>query len=61
MPRSHNHLWREVFWCATERVWLLTILLHDFGQSKVSEHDVAVVIQQNIFWLQVTVDDVAFM
>ena len=61
MSRAYDHLRREVLRRAAERVRLLAILLHDLSKTKVSKHDVAIVIQKDILWLQITIDDVAFV
>ena len=58
MSTTDDHLWGEVLGCATEAVRLLPVLLHDLGEAEVGEHDVPVIIQQNVFWLQIAVDDI---
>ena len=61
VSRPDDHLRGQVLWRTAEGVGLLTILLHDLGQAKVSQHDVTIVVQQNVLRLEITVDDVALV
>lgn len=53
---AHDHLRREILGRAAERVRLLTVSLHNLGQTEVSQHNVAVVVQKNVLWLEIAVD-----
>ena len=58
MSWPNNHLWRQVLRRPTERVWLFCFWFYNLGQTKVSKHDVAILIEQDILRLQVSVEDV---
>ena len=47
---------RQVLWRSTERIGLL-ILLKDLGQPEVGQADVAIFTHENVFWLQISIDD----
>lgn len=61
VARAHDHLWGKILWSATERIGLFSILLHNLGQSEICQHDVAIVVKQNVFWFKIAIDDVAFV
>ena len=46
----------QVFWSTTERVGLL-ILLKNFSETKISEAYITVLAHEDIFWLQISVND----
>ena len=54
-----NHLGRQVLGGAAERVRFHIVgLLHDLSKTKVCQHDVAVVVNENVLRLQIPVDNV---
>lgn len=59
MARANDHLRREILGRAAEGIGLFPALLHDLGKAEVGEHDVAIIVEQDILRLQVSVDDVA--
>lgn len=56
MPFFLQYFWRQVLGCAAERVSLL-VLLQYFRESEICQAHVAVLIEQNILGLEVTVDN----
>lgn len=56
MPLLSQYFWSQILWCSAEGVSLL-ILLEDLGQSKVCQTDVAVFAHEDIFRLQISIDD----
>jgi len=58
VSRADDHFRGEVLGRTAEGVRLLPVLLHDLCQPEVSQHDVAVVVEQDVFRLQVTVYNV---
>jgi hypothetical protein len=59
MTRPTNHLRREVLRRAAERVGLFSVLLNNLGETEISQHDVAVLVEENIFGFQISIDNVA--
>jgi len=58
---SFDHLWRQILRCPTERVTVLCVLVDQGCKSKISKLDVAVSTHQDVFRLEVSVDDPCFM
>mmetsp|Transcript_30181 Transcript_30181/g.79271 ORF Transcript_30181/g.79271 Transcript_30181/m.79271 type:complete len:236 (+) Transcript_30181:1532-2239(+) len=56
--RFLEHLWRKVLWGATEGPRSVLGAHPLLAQSKVSQHDVAILVQQNVFGLEVAVQHV---
>lgn len=50
----HN-LWREIVWSTTQSPCDIGDI---FGEPEIGDLDVAMSVQQQVFWLQVTIDDV---
>jgi len=55
MPSSKQHFWRNVLRSPTESVRLLGLL----RETEVRQHDVALMVKQDVLRLQVSKDDVA--
>lgn len=60
MALAHKNLWAHVLWGATERVGPLSFW-DNFRQSKICNFNMAVNINKNILWLDISVDDVLIM
>jgi hypothetical protein len=58
MPISNKHLGCKILGRPAERVGQLTSFLHELGKSEISHQQVPVVANQNIFWFQITVQNV---
>jgi len=55
--KKSGHL-TQVLRCATERVRLLLALtLLYLGEAEIGKKDVAIIVQKNVLWLQVAVDN----
>lgn len=58
VPPARDDLRRNVLWGAAHAISGLILRVADLGQSKVGELDVPIAIQQDIFGLDVPVDDI---
>ena len=56
MSRADDHLRREILRRATERIRLAAVRGDDFCETKICQHNVTVLVQQNVLRLQVSVD-----
>lgn len=61
VSRADNHFGCEILGCSAERIRLFRVFLHNLGQAKVGQHDVPVVIYQNVLRLEVSVDNVGLV
>ena len=52
-----DNLWGKILWSTAESIGHAISRLLDFGQSEVCELQIALLIKQDILWLQVSVDD----
>lgn len=61
MPSLLNHLRRHVLCASAEAVGDLSGLEADLREAEVGDLDVSVVIDEEVFWFEVSVDDVLLM
>ena len=62
VPRTHNHLRRQVLWRPTERVRFSALFCTDyFCQAKVCQLDVAIRIYKNIFRFKIPINYACLM
>jgi hypothetical protein len=60
IPLSCNHLWCSIAWRTTCRFEKLPIL-KSIAETEVDNFDVPVIIEQQILWLEITMNHVHFM
>lgn len=60
MACSLQHLWRHVLRRSAERVRLLSLRNH-FGETEISNSDVAINVNEDILWLNVSVNYVSLV
>lgn len=56
-----QNFWGKIFWGATECIGLLVVLHIKLAKTEVTQSDVASVVQKNIFWFQIAIDNIQFM
>jgi hypothetical protein len=59
MPRSLEHLRSEVSYRATETGCAYIVIDAFFRKTEVSEKDMSFLVNDNIVWLEVSIDDVS--
>ena len=57
VTRADYHLRREILWRSTERVWLLGVHFDDLCETEVRQLYVTIRVQQDVLWLQISVED----
>jgi hypothetical protein len=58
MPSLLDHLRRHILSASAEAIGDLSAVQADFGETKVSNFDVAIVVNQQVLRLEVSVDDI---
>lgn len=56
MANLFQDFWRKVLRCAAERVRLL-ILLEDLGEAEIGQADISIFAHENVFRLQISIND----
>ena len=61
IPFPDYNLWRNIFWCSAHAECELVLIAANLGEPEISNFDVPLFVQQDVLWLDVSIDDVLGM